>query len=276
MLEPGRLGKNRSDLASILRTLRKEAGYTGKRLGSETSMSQSRVSKIENGKLTPTVVDVQRILEALDVPAEDRPEILALAKLANTEYRDVRSLLQKGLDKRQNELEGLEQSSRQLRYFLPVMITALLATPEYVRASLSHSSGDTTKAVARKLERQAVLYDETKEFTFVLTEAAIRWAVLPAPLMALQVDRLISLSHLSNIRLGVIPLGVESARGPMNTFTVYDRRLVTAELFSGSMALRDPRDIDFHLGLFAGFESIAVFGGAARDYLSAWTQAFRA
>ncbi|MGH1553253.1 Scr1 family TA system antitoxin-like transcriptional regulator [Streptomyces sp. L7] len=81
--------------------------------------------------------------------------------------------------------------------------------------------------MARKLERQVALYDGTKRFTFLLTEQAVRWAVVPPPAMAVQIDRLASLSHLPNIRIGVIPIGTIISRGPMNTFTVYDDRLVT-------------------------------------------------
>ncbi|MFI0354006.1 helix-turn-helix domain-containing protein [Actinomadura sp. 9N407] len=275
MLEPEKLGRHQDDLATTLRTLRKQAGYTGQRLASQCAMSQSKISKIETGKLLPTVVDVERILEAVNAPAELRSEIIALARLANTEFQDVRSLLRKGLEKKQNELASLEASSTDLRYFLPSMITALLSTPEYIRASLAHSPGDVSKAVASKLDRQAVLYDESKRFTFVLTESAVRWTLCPPTLMAMQVDRLISLSHLPNVGIGVVPLGSHLPRGPMNTFTVYDSRLVTAETFSGAIMMRDPRDVTFHLDLFATFEGFAVFDDEARGRLSEWATIFR-
>jgi transcriptional regulator with XRE-family HTH domain len=238
-------------------------------------MSQSKISKIETGKLLPSVVDVERILEAVNAPTELREEIVTLARLANTEFQDVRSLLRKGLDKRQNELASLEASSKELRYFLPSMITALISTPEYIRASLAHSPGDHSKAVAKKLERQAVLYDETKRFSFVLTESAARWPLCPPALMALQVDRLVSLSHLPNVQIGVIPLSPLAPRGPMNTFTVYDSRLVTAETFSGAIMMRDPRDVAFHLDLFTTFGGFAVFDDEARERLSVWAADFR-
>lgn len=32
----------------------------------------------------------------------------------------------------------------------------------------------------------------------------------------------------------------------MHTFVVYDQRLVTVELFSGSVVLRDPKDVEFY------------------------------
>jgi transcriptional regulator with XRE-family HTH domain len=245
MLDPEQLGRKQEDLAATLKALRKAKGYTGQRLASLCAMSQSKISKIETGKIVPSVVDVERILRALEAPQEMVREVSALARIANTEFQDVRSLYRKGVEKKQDELAGLEKTAKVIRFFLPAMITSLLSTPEYLKASLSHVPGDISKAVAKKIERQEILYDSSKEFVFLLTEAAIKWALCPAPQMAIQIDRLISLSRMPNIRLGVIPLGTVSPRGPLNTFTVYDATLATAETFSGAIIMRDRRTLTF-------------------------------
>jgi transcriptional regulator with XRE-family HTH domain len=206
MLEPEALGRHKDDLAAMLRDLRKRAGLTGERLAARCAMSQSKISKIETGKIIPSVVDVERILQALNAPPYVLSDVTTLAKLANTEFQDVRSLLRKGLEKKQHELTGMESVTTDFRFFLPAMITTLISTTEYIRASLAHVQGDTSKAIAKKLERQAVLYDTAKNFSFVLTESAVRLPLDSPAVMALQLDRLVSLSYLSNIRLGVIPL----------------------------------------------------------------------
>lgn len=238
-------------------------------------MSQTKLSNMETGRVTPSLVDTQLILRALDAPPELVADITALARLANTEWQSTRASWRRGLEKRQAELAGLEAEARTLRYFLPAMVTGLLATPEYVRASLSHSPVDISKTVARKLERQAVLYDITKRFTFLLTEQAVRWPVVPRPALAVQIDRLISLSHLPNIRIGVLPCDTAVGRGPMNTFTVYDQRLATVETFTGRIVFQDARDIAEHLELFAHFERQALFGDEARAVLGRWADSFR-
>jgi hypothetical protein len=220
-------------------------------------------------------VDVERILRALNAPPHVLSEATALAKLANTEYLDVRSLLRKGLEKRQYELSGMEMVTTEFRFFLPAMITALLGTSEYIRASLAHVPSDTTKAIVKKLERQAVLYDTAKNFSFVLTESAVRLPLLSPAVMALQLDRLVSLSQLSNIQLGIIPVRERPPIGPMNTFTVYDERLVTAETFTGAVVMRDPRDVAFHIDLFRRFAAVALFGDDARERLAEWAADFR-
>lgn len=273
--DPEQLGQSRSDLAERLRELRKRAGLTGDRLARRCNMSQSQISKFETGKKTPRLMDVERILRALDAPSELVTEVTALARIANTEWQDKRSSWRRGAEKRQAELASLESEATELRYFLPSMITGLLATPEYIRAGLSHTPGDSTKTVARKVERQAVLYDTSKTFTFLLTEQAARWAIVPASAMAVQIDRLVSLSHLPNLRVGVVPLGTVIPRGPMNTFTLYDDRLATVENFTGRMVFRDSRDISEHLAVFSFFESHACFDDEARQLLQQWADLYR-
>ncbi len=275
MLELEVLGRHKDGLAATIRELRKHAGLTGARLGARCAMSQSKISKIETGRIIPSVLDVERILQALSAPPEVLAEVTALARLANTEFQDVRSLLRKGLEKKQYELSSLEAATTDFRFFLPAMMAALISTPEYIRASLAHIKSTVGKAVAKKLERQAVLYDTTKRFSFVLTESAVRWPICPPAVMATQLDHLTSLSYLPNVSLGIIPVAATPLRGPLNTFTVYDERLVTAETFTGAVVMRDPHDVMLHLGLFDRFERAAMSADAVRESLARWAAALR-
>ncbi len=268
--DPEQLGQSKSDLAEVLRELRKRAGLSGDRLAQRCSMSQSKISKIETGKITPTLVDVERILRALDAPPALISELRALARIANTEWQDARSLRRKGLDKKQVELADLERTASEFRFFLLSMITALLSTPEYIKASLAHIPGDHSKAISRKLDRQAVLHDPAKRFTFVLTEQAVRWPILPAAAMAMQIDRLASLTYLPSVRLGVVPIGGYLPGCPLNTFTIYDDRIATVETSTGALVFRDSRDVESYLFEFSSYEDRALFGDRAREKLSEW------
>nr|EIF91570.1 DNA-binding protein [Streptomyces tsukubensis NRRL18488] len=238
-------------------------------------MSQTKLSNIETGRITPGLVDVELILKALGTPRETAAQMTALARLAHTEWQGKRASWRRGVDKRQAELAGLEAKAVELRYFLPAMVTGLLATPAYMRAGLAHVPGDMSGTLARKLERQAVLHDSGKRFTFLLTEQAVRWPVTSHESMAAQLDRLISLSHLPGVRIGVLPFVLPGVRGPMNTFTVYDERLVTVETFTGRLVFRDVRDIADHLEIFSSYERIASFGDEARDLLRKWAGIYR-
>jgi transcriptional regulator with XRE-family HTH domain len=275
VFEPEELGQRKDELAQALRQARKDAGLTGDRLSARCGISQSKISKIETGKVLPSVTDIERILTALGVSDDRQRELTALARLANTEFQSLRAGLQRGLHQKQRELAALEAGSTHIRFFLPLMITGLLQTPEYARASLANFPGDHPQAIAKRLDRQARLYDASKRFTFVLTEAAARWQLCDPQVMAVQMDRLASLSALPNIRLGIIPLDTHVPDGPLNTFTVYDERIATAETFGGVIMMRDPRDVSYHLELFAFFEQYARFQDPARSLLASYAETFR-
>ncbi|WP_436957482.1 helix-turn-helix domain-containing protein [Streptomyces sp. SudanB182_2057] len=275
IFEPEELGQSRADLAETLKTLRKRAGITQTRLAQRCAMSQTKISNIEGAKLTPTLVDVELILRALDVPPELVSRLAVLARSANSEWQDAWSQRRTGLEKKQNELSGFEKASTEFRYFLLSMVTGLLATPDYIKASLAHIPGDHSKAIAKKLERQSVLYDASKRFTFILAEQAVRWPFLTPAAMAMQLDRLVSISLLSNIRLGVIPLDGHMPTAPLNTFTIYDTRIATVEAQTGVMVFRDHRDVSAYLNEFGIYEGYALFGEEGRERLADWAGRFR-
>jgi transcriptional regulator with XRE-family HTH domain len=258
-----------------LREARKAAGLTGERLAARCGISQSKISKIETGRVLASVTDVERILTALGARQDLTDELLALTRLANTGFENVRASLKRGLHKKQRELAALEADATHIHFFLPTMITGLLQTPEYARASLAVFPGDHSQAIARRLERQAALYNRAKRFTFLLTEAAVRWQLVEPAIMAVQMGHLSSLSELPNVRLGIIPLDKCIPDGPLNTFTVYDERIATAETFGGVIMMRDPRDVAYHLDLFNFFAGYAVFNDTARSLLEKYTRAFR-
>ncbi|MFJ2603443.1 Scr1 family TA system antitoxin-like transcriptional regulator [Streptomyces sp. NPDC087425] len=274
--EPESLGRSRSDLAEALRNERKRAGLAQTRLAQRCNMSQTKISNIESGKLTPTLIDVELILEAVGSDSPAAAKIIGLARTAHTEWQDDWASQRRGLDKKQNELARLETVTTEFRFFLPTMITGLLATPDYVRASLARNSGDLSKTVAKKLERQHVLLDSSKSFTFVLTEQAVRWPLVSPLAMAMQLDRLVSVSRIPQVRLGVIPLGMGGpvVDTPLSVFTLYDRRLVQIETNTGALILRDHRDVNAYRDDFERYETYAVFGNECRELLSDWALGF--
>lgn len=278
-LDPAQAGQDRQNLADALRDLRKASGLSGERLARRAGMSQSKVSRIETGRLLPSVVDVDRMLQALGVDQATTADLLTLARVANTEYHDVRASVRRGLHHRQRELAALEAESTEIRHFQPTLITGLLQIPEYMRAAISTpvepASGDPNKALALKLQRQAILHDPSKHFEFLLTESAVRWQLCQPSIMALQVDRLISVSWLPNIRLGVLPLETQVGDGAYHTFVSYDERLVTIELFTGRLILRDPKDAAHYRALFEFFGKHALWGDAVRSFLSGIAMSFR-
>ncbi|MFD0290003.1 Scr1 family TA system antitoxin-like transcriptional regulator [Streptomyces sp. NPDC127061] len=274
--EPDRLDQSGLELAAMLKHLRKQAGLSGVRLAVRCNISQSKISRIEGNKIRPSLVDVEQILMGIGASPVVAAEVMAMARIAQTEWQDRKALHRKGLDKKQLELAGLEAATSEFRHFLLSMNTGLLATPEYIGESIAHAPpAQQAKAIGMKLNRQSVLFDRAKRFTFLLTEQAVRYPLLPMDAMAIQIDRLASLALQKNIRVGVLPMRVKFSNAPLSTFTVYDDRLATIETDLGAAVFRNPKDVRSLLDRFTGYETHALFGDDARVLLAKWAWSFR-
>ncbi|MFE9889060.1 Scr1 family TA system antitoxin-like transcriptional regulator [Streptomyces scopuliridis] len=62
----------------------------------------------------------------------------------------------------------------------------------------------------------------------------------------------------------------------LHTFVTYDDRLVTAELFSGQVVLRDPKDADYYRELIDFFAEHSASEDDARAILESWADGYRA
>jgi hypothetical protein len=114
-----------------------------------------------------------------------------------------------------------------LSTFQTSVVPGMLQTAEYARRVFSLLPGtlaesDIPAAVAGRLNRQLALYETDRTFSFLITEAALRWRPGPAGLMAAQLDRIASVSTLDNVSAGVIPLGVPAVAMLTHMFVIYD------------------------------------------------------
>lgn len=272
MLEPENR-QDRKNLAETLRELRGAAGLSGERLAARIAMSQSKISRIESGRVLPSVADVERILKGLGVASSDVAEqVLSLARVANVEHASWRSVARSGLWRKQTEIKALTESSTEVRHFLPVIPSGLLQTPDYARHALTpaidgNPARDIDRAVTARLDSQDALNNESRRFYFLLTEQAVRLKRAPSPTMVGQLRHMTGMIERPNVELAILPSSALVGASPLNVFVAYDDRLVVVELFSGEVVLRDYRDVSYHLNIFEYFRSRAVTGDGARVIL---------
>jgi transcriptional regulator with XRE-family HTH domain len=280
MLDPDEHAQSQQDLAKALRDLRRACGMSGERAAQRAFMSQPKISRIENGRHVPDTGEVARLCTAYGADDETTVRLLALARRAKTDYRSDRASARKGFHHKQAELRGFETQAAVTRYFLPSAITGLLQTRAYAEAALSLHRPLTeetrTRVVDAKLARQAVLDDTERRFVFLLTETAIRARIAPRYVMAEQCEHIARVAERPNVDVALIPFGVQFPAMPLNTFVLYDERLVTVELFSGEVLLHDPQDITEHLATFELLSRSALTGPACRAFLLGVAAAYAA
>lgn len=231
-------------------------------------MSAAKLSKIENGRTLPTVQDVDLLLSALGVSQEVKDQFLATARAEVTEAMAWRLMRRMGPWKHQNTIKAIEANTAVLKLFQGQLIPGLLQTPEYATAvfTLPPALPEETRArtVAARIERQATLYETGRTFHFVICEHVLRWLICEPAVMAVQLDRLVSLSRLPNVTIGVLPLAGRMPDFPMTCFSMHDDRLVLVETFHSEVTTRDPRDIQTYVDTFDRFAAVALYDADMR------------
>jgi hypothetical protein len=76
--------------------------------------------------------------------------------------------------------------------------------------------------------------------------------------------------------MGITPFATLLPVSPLNVFTIYDEKLVTAETIGGMVVMRDPRDVEMRLQEFQLFKPHTLWGSDARTFLGRLAEEFRA
>lgn len=263
----------RNALGKRLRDLRVAAKLSGKQLAESLSWAGSKVSKIENGKQTPTDDDIRDWTGATD--SEDQTAGL-LATLHNLElqHAEWQRVLKAGMKAHQTTLSQIDEKTKFYRGFDNTVIPGLIQTPEYARARFAQVVAvhkvlnDINDAVKARMQRQEMLYRPDKRFHFVLTEAALRYRLVSPDIMMGQLDRLMAMSSMRNVKLGIIDFKTRYATDPRHGFWVLDDHLVRFESYSAEINLRQPQEIELYTNIFEHLAAVASYGGEARAIIS--------
>ncbi|MBN1171352.1 MAG: helix-turn-helix domain-containing protein [Micromonosporaceae bacterium] len=207
-------------LGAHLRRLREARGVSREDAGWEIRSSESKISRMELGRVGFKERDVEDLLTLYGLDDdEERERLLALARDANTpgwwhRFGDV-------LPNWFQSYLGLEASASLIRAYEVQFVPGLLQTREYARAVvvLGHgraSAEEIERRVNVRMTRQRLLTrDNPPNVWVVLDEAVLRrpiggWDVLRGQLRAL-----LESTKLPNVRVQVVPfeVGGHSAAG---------------------------------------------------------------
>jgi len=145
--------------------------------------------------------------DALQTPLDAQEQLAALVTSWHVLHRA-------GLVAKQEDMQRLEAQSHAIHVFQPVCVPGLLQIAEYARLVIASGNpsdqADVAEAVAKRLQRGTILYDEDKRFEFILTEPALRWRPGSVQVQRAQLAHLASIASLPHVTLGVIPLAQPS------------------------------------------------------------------
>jgi transcriptional regulator with XRE-family HTH domain len=264
------------DVATRLRTLRAQAGLSGRQLADAAGWSQSKVSRIESGSQSPTKADITAWVAATGASAAVEAELQRMqaeARVVGTvEFRETMAA---GQAAQQEDYDRLFEQAHLIRDFETVYVPGLLQIPEYARRVRQEMVplhdlpvDDSDAAVSKRVAQQANLYDPGKRFEFIIGEPVLRYLLVPPTVMRGQLDRLTAVIGMDRVRFGIIPFGSVLRWTPQHSFQIFvgDDPVVEVESVVKGTWYRG-EDAERFSRFFDRLWEEAVEGGAARDLI---------
>ncbi|WP_340564033.1 helix-turn-helix domain-containing protein [Streptomyces sp. GSL17-111] len=243
-------------LGSQLRRLRESRGVTREDAGYSIRASESKISRMELGRVSFKARDVADLLTLYGVTDDaEREPLLNLAKDSSVagwwhSYNDV-------LPSWFQTYVGLEGATSQIDTYEVQFVHGLLQTEEYAHAVVSSghratrlSKAEIERRVALRMERQKILFQENSTvLRCVLDEAVLRRPFGGPAVMDKQIQHLIDLSERPNIQLQVVTFDLGGHPAESGAFTVLRfpepeiPDLVYLEQLTGSLYLDKPEEV---------------------------------
>ena len=259
---------------AALRIARERAGMSQPTLARTLGerWSQTKVHRSESGGRRVTIADAEAWMRATHADPVATAEVLRLLEDAAIQTVTWGRLyeLAGGIDAQQLEYMQREREATRIVVFQPVIVPGLAQTPEYARRVLElfgRSPEEIPAVIARRLERQRVLYEPGRDITFLVAEAALRLRVGPPGVLLEQIDRLVSLLDLPSVTLGVIPASTLVPSLPYSNYEVLigpDDGRAYVEVLHGQVLTGGDEGTAAYLADFDKWLKVAAVGESAR------------
>ncbi|GAA3720646.1 helix-turn-helix transcriptional regulator [Streptomyces tremellae] len=268
----------RRRLGQELRRLREQRGMTAEEVAERLLVSQSKISRLENGRRSISQRDVRDLCGVYEV--DDR--------------RIVDSLMQMAKDSRQqgwwhafgdipySVYIGLETDAASLRVYEPQVVPGLLQTRDYAEALVTgalpeYSKADVDKRVGVRMRRQDRIKDGESPLRLwaVVDEAALRRVVGGKQLMREQLEHLLDQSHLPHVTVQVLPFEMGAHPGISGHYAILefpdasDSSVVYIEGVTSDLYLEKANDVQRYSVMYEHLRAQALNVEQTRDFISA-------
>ncbi|MCX4550304.1 helix-turn-helix transcriptional regulator [Streptomyces sp. NBC_01387] len=267
----------RRRLGQELRKLREQKNMTAEQVAERLLVSQSKISRLENGRRSISQRDVRDLCGVYEV--ED--------------LRIVDSLMQMAKDSRQqgwwhafgdipySVYIGLETDAASIRVYESQVLPGLLQTSRYAEALITGampetSTTDIEKRVQVRLRRQDRLRaaDSPLRLWAVLDEATLRRLVGDRQAMIEQLESLIEWSQLPHVTLQVLPFAVGAHPGVTGQYAILefpdagDSSVVYIEGVTSDLYLEKSPDVQRYSVMYEHLRAQALNADQTREFIS--------
>ena len=266
----------RRRLGQELRRLRELKGMTAEEVAERLLVSQSKISRLENGRRSISQRDVRDLCGVYEV--ED--------------HRIIDSLMQMAKDSRQqgwwhtfgdipySVYIGLETDAASLRVFAPQVVPGLLQTRAYAEAVITGALPETAtaeieKRVQVRMRRQdrVSAVENPLRLWAVLDEAALRRVVGDRQLMREQLEHLAEVSQLPHVTVQVLPFDVGAHPGLNGQYAILefpdaaDSSVVYIEGVTSDLYLEKAPDVQNYSVMYEHLRAQAMNADQTRQFI---------
>jgi transcriptional regulator with XRE-family HTH domain len=248
--------------------------------GESGGWSQSKVSKVENGKHLPTPDEIRAWAR---LTGADPAELLELREQASVTYDEFRASFAApgGAGKLQESYLEDDENARLIFEYQPGFIIGWGQTDRYTEELLRLPSGpgsagasdaEIATLILRRRDRQNRLWETgprrpDREVGMIMGEAAIHQRVGSEAVMRGQLDHLAGLARRHTwMTIGVIPLSAPMPIAPVSGFLIHDD-VVRIETLGGVLEVVDPAQVAVYHECRRRLLEAAVTGDALADLL---------
>jgi len=212
-------------LGGQLRRMREQAGISRADAGWQIRASESKVSRMELGRVGFKERDVSDLLELYGMQDEDeRFRLMELARAANnpgwwSRYGDV-------MPSWFTNYVGLEVAATLIRTYEVMFVPGLLQTEEYARAVVQMGKAylpaeEVEQRVALRVTRQQVLNRASPARLWVVgDESVLRRPIGGEDIMRAQIEHLMKWAQQPNITLQIMPFSSVGYPGAGGAFSI--------------------------------------------------------
>ncbi|MGW2111165.1 DUF5753 domain-containing protein [Streptomyces sp. NPDC001948] len=181
--------------------------------------------------------------------------------------------LSTGTEATQDDVIRWYRSTREGKAYVPTMIWGTLQTEAYACVILNQVvdflgiPNDVPAGVAKRMQRQEVLYDGEHHYDVVLGEQALYTNIGGPEVMRQQIERLLRELGLASLTLGILPSTAQVDLFPVHAFNIYGDGRAHVELVSSSVDITEQSELDLYDKAFAALSNAASYGTAAEELL---------
>ncbi|AVH23478.1 helix-turn-helix domain-containing protein [Nocardia cyriacigeorgica] len=262
-------------LGSRLRRLRESCGVSREAAGDAIRGSHAKISRLELGRTGFKERDIRDLLTLYGVTDDDKREpYLDMARKANDPgwWQSYSDLLPAWFE----TYVGLEQAATTIRTYEAQFIPGLLQTADYARSVIMLGNDDETeRRVAVRMRRQKILHRRAAPTLWaVIDENALRRPVGGMKVLREQIEHLITISDMPNVRIQVLPYsagGHSAAGGPFSILRFPEPELpdiVYTEQLTSSLYMEKRHDVELYMSVMNQLSVQALSPAESLQFLS--------